>query len=140
MRNLFESLFGVARSGLHPREVGVAVFLGTLAGFVTGWNLTLVVVLLLALLLAHPLKVFAQTWGVAAALAWTLTPFTFRFGRYLLEDSELGAALAPHAGSVWVALFDLDRFTLIGGMCVGLLLAALAAGFAAWTTRALQNR
>ncbi len=140
MRKIYENVFGVVQSGMHPREVGVAVFLGTLAGFVTGVNLTLAVVLVLALVLAHPLKVFLRTWGLAVTLAWMLTPLTYRLGVYLLQDSEVGQAIAPHAYSVWVALFDLDRFTLIGGLAVGSLLAVLTGGLAAWTTRALQSR
>ena len=44
MRKLFGSMFGVVNGGVHPREIAVAVILGTLAGFVTGWNLTLPVI------------------------------------------------------------------------------------------------
>ncbi len=140
MRKLYESLLGVVENGLHPREVGVAVFLGMLAGFVTGWNLSLVSVLVLALVLAAPLRVFCEVWAFSAALAWALTPATYRLGVQLLEHSSLGEWLRPHAYSVWVALFDLDRYTLVGGAVMGALIGILAAGIAAFVTRSLQNR
>jgi len=140
MRKLYETLLGVVETGLHPREVGVAVFLGILAGFVTGWNLSLVLVLVLALVLAAPLRVFCEVWACSAALAWALTPATYRLGVQLLELSTLGNWLRPHAYSVWVALFDLDRYTLVGGAVLGALIGVLAAGIAALITRSLQNR
>jgi|GEM_PF-1741585 len=140
MRKLYETLLGVVETGLHPREVGVAVFLGMLAGFVTGWNLSLALVLVLALVMAAPLRVFSQTWAFSAALAWALTPASYRLGVQLLEHSALGNWLRPHAYSVWVALFDLDRFTLVGGAVLGALIGVLAGGIAAFITRSLQTR
>lgn len=140
MRKLYETLLGVVETGLHPREVGVAVFLGILAGFVTGWNLSLVAVLVLALVLAVPLRVFCEVWACSAALAWALTPATYRLGVQLLEHSTLGNWLRPHAYSVWVTLFDLDRYTLVGGAVLGALAGVLAAGVAALITRSLQTR
>ena len=140
MRKLYETLLGVIENGLHPREVGMAVFLGVLAGFVTGFNLSLALVLLLAVVLAAPIRVFAKTWAFSVALAWLLTPASYRLGVQLLEHSSLGHWLRPHAHSVWVALFDLDRYALVGGAFLGALLGILVAGVATLVTRILQAR
>ncbi len=138
MKALLGSLVGSVKKGIHPRHVGVAVFLGSLAGFTTGWNLTLVSVLLLALLLRHNWKVFLQSWGVFYALSWLMTPWCYRTGRYLLEGGALGRWLAPHADSLWLALWDLDRYTLLGGVFWGALVGLGTGYLAAALTRTLQ--
>ncbi len=138
MKALLGSLVGSVKKGVHPRHVGVAVFLGSLAGFTTGWNLTLVAVLLLALLLRHHWKVFFQSWGAFYALSWLMTPWCYRTGRYLLDGGTLGRWLAPHADSLWLALWDLDRYTLVGGVFWGALVGLGAGYLAAALTRTLQ--
>src|SRR5438105_6794562 len=140
MSNVFQSLLGAIRGGVHPREIGLAVFLGVLAGFVGGFNLTLAVVLLAVLVLRTPPKMFAQAWGVAAGLAWTLTPVTFRLGHFVLTGTPVGQWLAPHADGLWVALFDLDRYTLIGGACLAPIVALPTAWGIAVATRGVQQR
>ncbi len=140
MSNLFQSLLGALRGGVHPREIGLAVFLGVLAGFVSGWNLSLAVVLLAVLVLRTPWKMFGQAWAVGAGVAWALTPVTFRVGHFLLTHSPLGDWLAPHADGPWVALFDLDRYTLVGGALVAPILALPTAWAIASVTRAVQER
>ncbi len=138
MKALLGSLVGSVKKGVHPRHVGVAVFLGSLAGFTTGWNLTLVTVLLLALVLRHHWKVFLQSWGAFYGLSWLMTPWCYRTGRYLLEGGSLGRYLAPHADSLWLALWDLDRYTLLGGVFWGTLVGLGAGYLAAALTRSLQ--
>src|SRR5205807_192687 len=140
MSNVFQSLLGAIRGGVHPREIGLAVFLGVLAGFVGGVNLTLALVLLAVLVLRTPLKMFAQAWALAAGLAWTLTPVTFHLGRYVLTGTPVGDWLAPQAEGPWVALFDLDRYTLIGGACLAPILALPTACIIAAMTRGVQRR
>ncbi len=140
MFTVMRSFLGFVQKGVHPREVALAVLLGTLAGFVCGWNLTLACVLVLVLVLRAPVKVFLQTWGISAGLAWMLVPSVFRTGKYLLEQSMVGDWLAPHADNVWLALFDADRYTLVGGAMWGLGLGCPLAWIAAITTKALQQR
>src|SRR5262245_52406847 len=140
MSTVFQSLLGAIRGGVHPREIGLAVFLGVLAGFVCGWNLVLFVVLLGVLVLRTPWKMFGQAWAVAAGLAWVATPVTFQVGHYLLSDTPVGEWLAPHADGPWIALLDLDRYTLLGGLVIGPVLAAPLAWGIASVTRATQQR
>ncbi len=140
MSKFLPSLLGAFRGGVHPREIGLAVFLGVLAGFVSGWNLSLAAVLLAALVLRTPWKMFGQAWAVAAAVAWALTPVTFRVGHFLLADSPLGGWLAPHADGPWVALFDLDRYTLVGGVLLAPIVALPTAWIIAAVTRGVQDR
>ncbi|MBI1899999.1 MAG: hypothetical protein HYS13_02645 [Planctomycetia bacterium] len=129
----------LGQRGVHPREAAVGVALGVLAGFVSGWNLTLCCVLTCVLLLRAPIKTFLLTWGVSAVSAWLLTPHTLRAGRWLLDETLVGSWLAPHADSVWLALFDLDRYTLAGGLVVALPAAIMVAWLAAMLAGALAH-
>jgi hypothetical protein len=140
MQKLIKSLVGLASGGEHPREIGVAVLLGTLAGFLQGWNLAFALVLLAALVLRASWKMFAQAWAVALALAWTLTPLTYRVGQVLLNLTPLGDWLTPHADSVWLVFFDLDCYTLLGGLVVGPIFGLPAACCAGWAVLWLQRR
>jgi hypothetical protein len=140
MQKLYRSLLGVARGGVHPREIALAVLLGVLAGFVQGWNLSLGVVLLAALLLNAPWKMLGQAWATAFGLAWALTPVTFRLGHYLLSETPVGEWLEPHADGIWIVLLDLDRYTLLGGLVLAPLIAVPAAVTIGWATHLLQVR
>lgn len=139
MGEFLRSIFGMVRGGIHPREAGLAVLLGVLAGFVAGWNLTLAVLLLLVLVLRVPIKVFVQTFGLAILLAWAMTPASYHLGRFVLEHSAVGRWLAPQADRLWIVLFDWDRYTLIGGLVWGLVLGAPAAWLVAHLTGRLQQ-
>lgn len=140
MDKLFSSFFSAIGGGVHPRQIALAVGLGIVAGAVSGWNLTLLVVLLAVLASKVPLKVFCQIWGLAAAAGWLATPLTFRVGRFVLEGSFVGSWLSGHADSIWLVLFDLDRYTLMGGLVLGLLLAVPAALTVARVADKLQKK
>ena len=140
MRQIFQAVVDIIRGGVHPREVALAVCLGLLAGFLSGWNLCLAAVLLLVLLLNVPLKVFGEAWLLGTAVSWTFTPASFYVGRWLLEKSPWGTLLAPMREQPWLVLCDLDRYTLSGGAVLGVLLAIPAALIAAKATRYLQGQ
>lgn len=140
MSTLVSSFFGIVRDGVHAREVAWAVFLGTLAGFVSGWNLTLGCVLLAVLIVRVPWKIVCQTWAASAMLAWMITPVTFRAGRLILDESPVGTWLAPYSESLWFVLFDFDRYTLIGGIIWGLAAAICFSIIAGRLTSYLQDR
>ncbi|MDA7977675.1 MAG: hypothetical protein MPJ50_02760 [Pirellulales bacterium] len=140
MRKILDAFLGSVKDGIQPREVALAVALGVIAGFVTGWNLTLVCVLLTVVLLRVPFQMFGQAWAVSAMAAWMLTPATFHTGRYVLEQSPLAAMFASHADSLSMVLFDFDRYTLTGGLVWGMILAIPAAWLTLAFARSLQSR
>ncbi len=140
MRKIFDAFLGSIKDGIHPREIALAVALGIIAGFVTGWNLTLLVILLAVVLLRVPFQMFGQAWAASAMIAWMMTPATFHTGRYMLEESPMAATFAASADSLTMVLFDFDRYTLLGGLVWGVLLAIPCAWIAMRFSRSLQLR
>jgi hypothetical protein len=140
MRAILQSWFGVVRGGVHPREIAVAVFLGTVAGFTLGWNLTFACVLLLVLLLRAPIKIVIEAAALGCALSWAFTPTVFYAGRYVLHQTAFGEWLAPRSDNLWIVLADLDRYVIAGGLFIGIALG-LTLGFAvAKLTAWMQHR
>ena len=131
MGQLSRALVGFIRGGSHPRAVGWAVYLGALAGFATGMNLSVAALLHLAILLNVHTRTFLLVWGGAAALSWSLTPVTLRIGQFLLDRTPLGAHIATLGESSVIALLDWDRYTLLGGVALAGLGALPIAGAAA---------
>jgi hypothetical protein len=116
-------LVAVVRGGNEPREIATAVFLGVLAGFLTGWNASLAAVLLLVVILHASTRVFCQTWLIASATSWLLTPVTFHAGYFLVARTRIGDGITLARDTLGLVLFDLDRYTLLGGIVVGLAVA-----------------
>ena len=139
MHRHLQSFIHLLRGSLHPGHVACAVALGLLAGLVTGWNLSLAVVLLLVLVLNVPLRVFGEAWAACALLSLALTPVTYSLGRFLLEQTGLGQSLAPWADHPALLMFDLDRYTLIGGIAAAAVLAMPAAWLAAKATTTMEG-
>ncbi|HVX61735.1 MAG TPA: hypothetical protein VHC19_14065 [Pirellulales bacterium] len=125
--SLRQALFASFQGGRGPRHAAMAVALGILAGFVTGWNLSLAVVLLLAALFNVRTKIFAVAWGAGLATAWMASGASYRVGQLLLDGTPLGATIGAFGDSVWLAMFDWDRYTLAGGAAIGLALGLAAA-------------
>ena len=137
MRHVTRALVGFVRGGSHPRSVAWAVYLGVLAGFVTGTNLTLAVLLLLVILLDVRTRVFLLAWAGGFALSWPLIPVTFRIGQFLLDRTPLGSLLGRLGEAPLIALLDWDRYALVGGAALAALGALPAASAAA---RFVQSR
>jgi hypothetical protein len=109
--------------------------LGAVAGFVTGWNLSLAAALLAFAVLNVRTKAFACAWAAGAAVSLLASELTSGLGRLLLDETPLGRALGALGDSAWIAMFDLDRYGLLGGACLGLLLSLPAAKLAAVLAR-----
>lgn len=125
---IFSSLVDRLSGGTHPRAISLAVFLGLLAGFVQGWNLSLVALLALALLFDIRTRVALVGWGVGLALSWLLAPVTFLLGRLVLDLTPAGVWLGGLGDGRWAALFGWDRYTVVGGLLIGLAVAWPASG------------
>ena len=104
-----------------PARSSLAVFLGLLAGFAQGWNLSLAALLVLVVLFDVRSRVALVCWAIGLGLSWVLAPATFLLGRAVLDLTPLGSWLGDFEGAA--ALLGWDRYTLVGGLLIGLALA-----------------
>lgn len=125
MRSMIHRLFRVVSGGTQPREVALAITLGILAGFTTGWNLTLLAILALALLTNVSVEIFLGAWGAGLGLAWLLANVSERLGRFVLDQTPVGQLLASLEDARIVALLGWDEFALAGGVVIGMVLSLL---------------
>lgn len=129
-------LLGFSRRVQQTQGVALAVLLGLLAGFVGGWNLSLVALLLLAVVFNVRARTFFVMWAMGYALSWVLVPISFGLGRWLLDSTQLGEWLAANFDEQLVAWLGWDRYTLVGGVLLALFLAApTVLGLRAWRRR-----
>jgi len=118
----------------------LALFLGLLAGFASGWNLTFAVLLLLVLALDVPLRWFLPTSMASAGLAWVCMPVSYHVGRLALDYTPCGACLAALGDSTLVALFDWDRYVIAGGIVTAVLIGVPLVWAADWALDAWLAR
>ena len=118
------------QGGLCPRNAALAVVLGTVAGFVTGWNLSAAALFVLFAALNVRTKLFAGAWCAGATASIAASGLTYRIGYWLLDGTPLGAAIGYLGEGVFVSLLAWDQYALVGGACLGLLLSLPAAKLA----------
>ena len=129
-----QRLSAMLHGGTDRRARRLAVMLGLLAGCSVGGNATLAVVLLLTALLNVSTQLWLATLVATATGAWLLEPLTERLGYIILDLTPLGRFLGGFDDNLWLALFDFDRYDLVGGLAVVAVLggpiATLVARFA----------
>src|SRR5690606_6669921 len=91
-------------------------------------------VLLGALLLNLHTRLLALAWAAGLGLAWLLSPLCWHVGHFVWEETPLASLLATLDGKplLLLFLFDLDRYTTLGHLVVGLPLAAASARVSWW--------
>jgi len=129
---LVRNIGKVLRGGGTGRDVFLGVFLGFAVGMTPGFNLTLILFVLLLLFLNTngPLAMLALVLGKALCLA--LAPVTFQIGYFLMHTLGLVGVVRSAADTPVAALLDLHVYCLLGALPViivvgGLLAAALVA-------------
>lgn len=120
---MLASLAARFSGGTHPRAVSLAVFLGLVAGFVQGWNLSLAALFVLIILFDVRSRVALVCWAIGLGLSWLMAPVTFLLGRVVLDLTPVGKMLGELGDGRAAALFGWDRYTVVGGMLVGLAIA-----------------
>ncbi|MBX7165005.1 MAG: hypothetical protein K1X74_01530 [Pirellulales bacterium] len=130
------SLACVAR----PRAAALSIGLGVTAGFVTGDNLTICLLLAAAAVLRLPLVGFAVAWALGLWAGWLLVPLCFVAGQAVLDTLHLGTLLSTALGPVALAVLGWDRYTIVGGLLLGPLLALPCAWALAFAQRRVAQR
>lgn len=127
------------RGGRRPRDAAMAVVLGLLVGATCGWNFSFGLLLVMAMCLNLPTRLFAAASLAGWALACLAGELTRSAGVALLDQFRLGSAVAALGDGPFVALLGWDSYPLVGGvamaLAIGLPLAAFAAGAVAHRNR-----
>jgi uncharacterized protein (TIGR03546 family) len=118
----FRKLVGILRGGSTPMEVGMAVVFGTVVGFLPGFSLLSVFLVVLVLLLNAPLGIFLAGLAAGKILALPLAVVTYHIGRALLAIDPVRSAVAVLVNAPVTAWMDLDRYSALGGVVLGLVL------------------
>lgn len=108
------------------RAIFLAILLGLLAGFVHGWNLSLAALLILVVFFNVRARLFFAIWFLGVALSWLLVPISYAAGRFVLDRTPVGEFFGLLGDTPVVSMFGWDRYTLIGGGVIALLLAVPA--------------
>ncbi|HJT35000.1 MAG TPA: hypothetical protein VJ783_23430 [Pirellulales bacterium] len=127
------------RGGRRPRDAALAVVLGLLSGMLCGWNLSVGLVLIAAIFLNIPTRLFVVAGLVGGAGAWLAADFIRSLGVTLLDRTGLNHAIAALGDGPVVAMLGWDCYALIGGAALALAVSVPAACLAA-TIAARRNR
>jgi hypothetical protein len=137
MRQLGQRIVRGFYGGHQPRDAALAVVLGLVGGYLTGWNLSVSVVLVAAVFLNVHTRLLAATWAAAAALAALTSGATNFVGVAILDWAGLGRAVAALGDGPLAALLGWDQYELVGGACLAAVVSLPAARFAARAVRSL---
>lgn len=110
-----------------PAHVTLAVVLGLLAGVTTGGNLTFVVLLLLAALVNVHGLTWLGAWCSGLFLVTALHNICRSVGFALLDELGLSGFVALLGDHPLLVLLDWDRYVLVGGVTLAIILAVPAA-------------
>lgn len=128
---LMRKIARVLRGSARKPQIIMAVTLGVIGGFALGFNLTFVLVLLLLLLLNANFVLFMTSLAVGKTCALLLAPVTFQLGAALLEIGPIRALVRTLVNAPVTALLGLEKYVLLGGLPVGVVLGvALGVGAA----------
>jgi len=119
---LLKKLIGVLRGGATPVEIGMAVILGVLTGFIPGFSLLTLLLITLVLLLNVSVGLFLFSLVLGKLLSLALAPVTYGAGKLLLDVPPVAEGVGALANAPVAAWMDLDRYCTLGGAPVGLVI------------------
>ncbi|HEX4150164.1 MAG TPA: hypothetical protein VHY20_14295, partial [Pirellulales bacterium] len=112
-------------------NLALAVMFGLALGFTAGWNFTFLALGALAALANVNSKLLAVSALAGAVAAWLASPVTSIIGTFVFSETRFGSWIAMLGDGPLVAMFDLDSYSLIGGLVLAFSLAG-PLGRAAW--------
>lgn len=112
------------RGSAGPLHIFLACLLGTLLGFVPGFNLTLVLGIALLVVLNVNLGMSLTALALGKVLSVLLAPVTYEVGFRLIHGTAVGPAIAAAGDTPVLALLNLHYYCLLGGLLLALPLGA----------------
>jgi uncharacterized protein (TIGR03546 family) len=121
--SLTRSLYKLLSSDASPSAVAFGVAFGVLAGCVPVTSGLALFLLLLVLIFRVQISAALVAWGLTRLLAKAFLATSFEsFGEALLDPESLHGFWTWFLNLPVVAWFGLDRYAIVGGAVVGLLL------------------
>jgi uncharacterized protein (TIGR03546 family) len=140
---MVRKILSILRGGATPFEVGLAIVLGTLLGFLPGFSLLSVILIALILVLNVPIPLALLAVAVAKGLSFVVEPYTYLVGRMLLKIPPIEQGVSRLVNGPFSAWMDLDRYCTLGGIpvsiAVGIALAIIGASLI-WRFRSRMAR
>jgi len=121
------------RGGASPKQVFFSCLLGVLIGMVPGFNMTLVIGVLLFVILNANFGLLLVGLVIGKALCHALAPVTFEIGALLIHGVGLEGVFRTISQTPVLALMNLHYYCLVGGLPVAIVVGC-ALGIAAGRT------
>ncbi len=136
---LLRKLGKLIRGGVQPRQIVLGALLGVIIGMIPGFNLTLVVGILLLLLLNAHVGIALMGMALGKIGMFLLAPITFRLGYFTIHNMGLDPAFQWLANAPVTALLDLHVYCLIGGIPIAIVVGLIFSWVMVRIVQALQK-
>ena len=115
----FKKLVRILRGGSTIVEIGTAVTLGMLLGFLPWFSALSLCLILLLLLLNTPVHLAVLAFALGKVLSLPLAVVTYHIGRGVLAVGPLESLVRALVNAPVTAWMDLDRYCTLGGIVLG---------------------
>ena len=119
---LLRKLVKLLRGGAGSWETFAGCLLGMLIGLTPGFNMTVIIGVLLLLVLNAHLALAIIALAIGKVLCLTLAPVTFEIGYFLIHGIGLQGLFRAISETPVLALMNLHHYCLLGGLPVALVL------------------
>ena len=126
---LIRKLGKMLRSGAGGREIFLGGFCGALIGMIPGFNLTLVLAIVLMLLLNANVGIALLGILLGKLVCITAAPITFHIGYVVIHTIGFESLFARLCSTPVLALLDLHKYCLLGGIPVAIVLGLVFGKF-----------
>jgi len=137
---LFRKTMKILRGGATSRDVAIGVLLGFLWGMIPGFNLTVLIIVLLLLLVFNaniPSAVFSLALGKLISI--TCAPLLYEMGFFLIHNTGCEGLVREVCDTPVLAFLDFQVYCVFAGLIVGLIVGVILAIVAGLFIRSLRK-
>jgi len=126
---LLKKFFTILRGGAAPWQITVSCLLGFMIGMTPGFNMTVVLLLLVFLLLNANTELLILGAVAGKVLCLLLAPLTFETGYFIIHGMGLEGLFRAASETPVIALMDLHYYCLVGGLPLAIILGTASGWF-----------
>jgi uncharacterized protein (TIGR03546 family) len=136
---LFRKTMKILRGGATSRDVALGVLLGFLWGMIPGFNLTILIIVLLLLILNanFPSAIFALLLGKLISI--TCAPLLYEMGFFLIHKAGCEGLVRSVCDTPVLAFLNFQVYCVFAGLIFGLIVGVILAIVAGLFIRSLQK-